>query len=243
MEKYDGVKIPSREAGFEIVVDKISFQTDLYRNPILKDISMEIASNQKVCIVSDSSVTINTLFCLIGGVYPTNAGSISIEGLPMGNLNIQDLRNEIGNLLLQDRLFHASILENISLGRKYVPFDEVQKLAKIFCLADSINNFSEGYNTVLNPEAHFIPKDISKKILLSRAFVGNPKLLLLEEPSESLTHQQTEQLIEAFKVQQNVTILYSSLDEKMMQAADKIIEFQKGKIVFEGTYESFKAKN
>jgi ABC-type multidrug transport system fused ATPase/permease subunit len=134
LEEYEGVKIPSREAGFEIAIDKISFQTDLYRNPILKDISLEISSNQKVCVVSDSSVTINTLFCLIGGVYPTNSGSISIEGLPMGNLNIQDLRNEIGNLLLQDRLFHASILDNISLGRNYVSFEEVQKLAKTFFL-------------------------------------------------------------------------------------------------------------
>jgi ABC-type bacteriocin/lantibiotic exporter with double-glycine peptidase domain len=242
LEKYDGIKIPERESGFEMVIDKVSFQTDLYRNPILKDISFEISSNQKVCFVADSTVSVNTLFCLIGGMYPINVGNISIEGLPIGNLNIQDLRNEIGNLILQDRLFHATILENITLGRKYATFEEVQKIAKIINLTDAINNFSEGYNTVLNPEAHFIPQDITKKILLIRAFVGHPKLVLLEEPTITLNDSQIDELIELMNYQPNTTIIYSSKEEELMKIADKIIVFEKGKVVFEGTYQSFKAK-
>jgi len=242
LEEYDGIKIPASENGFEVLIDKVSFQTDLYRNPILKEITLELAANQKVCIVSDSTVTINTLFCLIGGMYPVSSGNISVEGLPIGNLNIQEMRNEIGNLLLQDRLFHATILENITLGRKYATFEEVQKIAKILTLSDAINNFSEGYNTVLNPEAHFIPQDITKKILLIRAFVGNPKLILLEEPSETLNEEQTEQLISLIAEKENVSILFSSSNEKLMEIADKIIEFKKGKVVFEGTYQSYKEK-
>jgi ABC-type multidrug transport system fused ATPase/permease subunit len=175
-------------------------------------------------------------------MYPVSSGNISVEGLPIGNLNIQEMRNEIGNLLLQDRLFHATILENITLGRKYATFEEVQKIAKILTLSDAINNFSEGYNTVLNPEAHFIPQDITKKILLIRAFVGNPKLILLEEPSETLNEEQTEQLISLIAEKENVSILFSSSNEKLMEIADKIIEFKKGKVVFEGTYQSYKEK-
>ena len=242
LEKYDGIKIPEREIGFEVVIDKVSFQTDLYRNPILKEIVMEVAPNQKVCVVSDSTVSTNTLFCLIGGMYPINVGNISIEGLPIGNLNIQNLRNEIGNLLLQDRLFHATILENITLGRKYATFEEVQKIAKIINLTDAINNFSEGYNTVLNPEAHFIPQDVTKKILLIRAFVGHPKLVLLEEPTITLNNSQIDELIELMNYQPNTTIIYSSKEDELMKIADKIIVFEKGKVVFDGTYQSFKAK-
>ncbi|NBR12989.1 MAG: ABC transporter ATP-binding protein [Flavobacteriales bacterium] len=242
LEKYDGIKIPESESGFEVLIDKVSFQTDLYRNPILKEIVMEVAPNQKVCVVSDSTVSTNTLFCLIGGMYPINVGNISIEGLPIGNLNIQDLRNEIGNLLLQDRLIHATVLENITLGRKYATFEEVQKIAKIINLTDAINNFSEGYNTVLNPEAHFIPQDITKKILLIRAFVGHPKLVLLEEPTITLNDSQIHELIELMNYQPNTTIIYSSKEDELMKIADKIIVFEKGKVVFEGTYQSFKAK-
>jgi ABC-type bacteriocin/lantibiotic exporter with double-glycine peptidase domain len=242
LEKYDGIKIPESESGFEVLIDKVSFQTDLYRNPILKEIVMEVAPNQKVCVVSDSTVSTNTLFCLIGGMYPINVGNISIEGLPIGNLNIQDLRNEIGNLLLQDRLIHATVLENITLGRKYATFEEVQKIAKIINLTDAINNFSEGYNTVLNPEAHFIPQDITKKILLIRAFVGHPKLVLLEEPTITLNDSQIHELIELMNYQPNTTIIYSSKEDELMKISDKIIVFEKGKVVFEGTYQSFKAK-
>jgi ABC-type branched-subunit amino acid transport system ATPase component len=94
----------------------------------------------------------------------------------------------------------------------------------------------------LNPEAHFIPQDITKKILLIRAFVGNPKLILLEEPSETLNEEQTEQLISLIAEKENVSILFSSSNEKLMEIADKIIEFKKGKVVFEGTYQSYKEK-
>jgi ABC-type bacteriocin/lantibiotic exporter with double-glycine peptidase domain len=242
LENYDGIKIPQKEGGFELVIDKVSFQTDLYRNPILKEITLEVGTNQRVCIVSDSTVSINTLFCLVGGMYPVSSGNISVEGLPIGNLDIQDLRNDVGNLLFQDRLFHSSILDNITLGRKYATFEEVQRIAKILNLSEAINNFSEGYNTVLNPEAHFVPKDIVRKILLLRAFVGNPKLVLLEDPTEGLNDIQTHQLIELISTQQNVSVLYSSSDEKMLEFADKIVEIEKGKVIFEGTYQSYKAK-
>jgi ABC-type bacteriocin/lantibiotic exporter with double-glycine peptidase domain len=242
LEQYDGIKIPERDCGIEIFIDKVSFQTNLYRNPILKEITMEIAANQKVCIISDSTVSTNTLFCLIGGMYPVSSGNISIEGLPIGNLDIQDLRNDIGNLLFQDKLFHATILENITLGRSYASFGEVQRIAKILNFSEAINNFSEGYNTLLNPESHFIPQDIIKKILLIRAFVGNPKLILLEDPSNSLNDSQSDHLIELISSQQNVSVLYSSNDEKLMKFADKIIELEKGKVIFEGTYQSYKAK-
>jgi ABC-type bacteriocin/lantibiotic exporter with double-glycine peptidase domain len=242
LENYDGIKIPQKEGGFELVIDKVSFQTDLYRNPILKEITLEVATNQRVCIVSDSTVSINTLFCLVGGMYPVSSGNISVEGLPIGNLSIQEMRNDVGNLLFQDRLFHSSILDNITLGRKYATFEEVQRIAKILNLSEAINNFSEGYNTVLNPEAHFVPKDIVRKILLLRAFVGNPKLVLLEDPTEGLNDIQTDQLIELISTQQNVSVLYSSEDEKMLEFADKIVEIEKGKVNFEGTYQSYKAK-
>ncbi len=242
LENYDGIKIPQREGGFELIIDKVSYHTDLYRNPILKEITIEVNTNQRVCIISDSTVSINTLFCLIGGMYPVSTGSISVEGLPIGNLNIQNLRNEIGNLLFQDRLFHATILDNITLGRKYATFEEVQRIAKILNLSEAINNFSEGYNTVLNPEAHFVPKDIVRKILLLRAFVGNPKLVLLEDPSEGLNDVQRNQLKELISTQQNVSVLYSSEDIQMLEFADKIVEIEKGKVIFEGTYQSYKAK-
>ena len=242
LEQYDGIKIPERDCGIEIFIDRVSFQSNLYRNPILKEITMEIEANQKVCIISDSTVSTNTLFCLIGGMYPVSSGNISIEGLPIGNLDIQDLRNDIGNLLFQDKLFHATILENITLGRSYATFGEVQRIAKILNFSEAINNFSEGYNTLLNPESHFIPQDIIKKILLIRAFVGNPKLILLEDPSNSLNDSQSDHLIELISSQQNVSVLYSSDDEKLMKFADKIIELEKGKVIFEGTYQSYKAK-
>jgi len=79
--------------------------------------------------------------------------------------------------------------------------------------------------------------------LLIRAFVGNPKLILLEEPSETLIEEQTEQLISLIAEKENVSILFSSSNEKLMEIADNIIEFKKGKVVFEGTYQSFKEKN
>jgi len=240
LEVYEGVTLPITNEGMELSIDKLSFQTDLYRNPILREVSFEIKPNQRICIVSDSSVTTNTLFCLLGGIYTPTNGSISIDGLPFGNVNIQHLRNQIGNLLLQDRLFHASLLENITLGREYVNFEEVQRISKLIGLSDVISNFSEGYNTDLNPEAHFIPKDITRKILLARAIVGNPRLLLLEEPTDFLNYEQAKLVTHTLNHLKNTTLIYASNEDYLLNLADRIIVFDKGKLSFEGTYESYK---
>ena len=107
-----------KEEGYRIKLNHITFQPHTYLAPILANININVQSNEIVSFVSDSSVSPNTLFSLLGGLYETNEGSLSVNDLPITNIDKISLRDSIGSLLKQDKLIHATLFENISFGEK-----------------------------------------------------------------------------------------------------------------------------
>jgi ABC-type bacteriocin/lantibiotic exporter with double-glycine peptidase domain len=93
---------------------------------------------------------------------------------------------------------------------------------------------------MVNPESHFVPKDVIQKILLARSIAGNPKLLLLENTTDALNREQIETVINAIAEQTNSTVLLDSLDDSIHKIADRIIKIEQGRIVFDGSYDNYK---
>jgi ABC-type bacteriocin/lantibiotic exporter with double-glycine peptidase domain len=241
MEHYEGRYIQDcSEKGLDVSIKELTYETEIYRSPILEDISFTIEPGEKVAFISDSSVSTNMLFCLIGGLYEPNRGSVVVNGIPIGNINLQKLRYDIGNMITQDKLFYGTIAQNISLGREKVPFEEIVRVSKLLKLNKYLDMFSDGYDTMVNPESHFVPKDVIQKILLARSIAGNPKLLLLENPTDALNREQVETVINAIVEQTHSTVLLDSLDDNIHKIADRIIKIEQGRIVFDGSYDNYK---
>jgi ABC-type bacteriocin/lantibiotic exporter with double-glycine peptidase domain len=233
LETYSGHSTPvtSSSAGFHLTFENVSFASELYKAPILKEFSFNVHPNEKIGIVADSSISYNVLFNLVGGIYELQHGTISFDKLPLGNLNIQNLRNKIGNMLMQDRLINGTLEENISLGRTYVTFEEIQDISEKLGLTAYIANFTEGYATIVNPEAHFIPADVVRKILLARALVGQPRLVMIESPAASLNPEQIETVINTLNAQPNCTMLIATQDRNILSMCDRIIEIKNGQLI------------
>jgi ABC-type bacteriocin/lantibiotic exporter with double-glycine peptidase domain len=241
IEHYEGRYLSEcSEKGLDVVVKEVTYETEIYRSPILEDVSFVVEPGQKVSFITDSSVSTNVLFCLIGGLYEPNKGGIVVNGIPLGNINLQKLRYDIGNMLTQDKLFNGSIAQNISLGREKVGFEEVVRVSKLLHLNQYLDMFSDGYDTIVNPESYFVPKDVVRKILLARSIAGSPKLLLLENPTDSLNQEQIDTVINAITQQINSTILLDSLDDRIHQISDRIIKIEQGRIIFDGSYDNYK---
>ena len=225
--------IISLETVYDVLtsVEKIGQVTDLN----LEDQQgMELSDDSKgerLSFSSDNSVSINLMFCMIGKIYPPNHGSISVNQIPLENIHREFLRNRIGNMLHQDLLVNASLLENISLGRPYVSFQEVQEWCDRFGLTSQIQRLNHGYHTVLNPEGHFLPKDCIRKILLARAVVGRPKLLLLEEPLHDISLHEKPKILQLLLSIQNTTLLIHTDDPEITATMDREIRISQGKIV------------
>ena len=163
-------------------------------------------------------------------MYQPVAGNLSINNIPLGNLNRVFLRNRIGNMLSQDLLIHATVLENITLGRDYVSFGEVHQLCDRLNLSKQIQFLKEGYDTLLNPEGHFLPKDCIRKILLARALVGSPKLVLLEDPLHDICLEDRQTIIDIIGTFNQTTFLIQSDKPALAPLAERTISISNGRI-------------
>jgi ATP-binding cassette subfamily B protein len=192
-----------------------------------------------VAIVSESSLTSNVLFCLITGLYDSDKGNISLDGIPIDNLNKTLLREHIGTMIQQDQLVYATIIENITMGRTSIPFQDVVKLCQELELTDFIESCPDKYETMLNPEGHLIPSDVKTKLFMARVIIGLPRLVLCEDPGGGLSPTQVMSIVETLKRINNRTIIMATHDPKFLEIADVILHFEKGKISFEGNYTSY----
>ncbi|MFM7565399.1 MAG: ATP-binding cassette domain-containing protein [Flavobacteriales bacterium] len=228
LEHKEGIEIPESEAGFSIQFDAVTYHNDLTNEKVLNHFSLSIEPNSIVLLDADNTVSVNVLFCMLGGIYHPSAGSVSLNQIPIGNLNREFIRNRIGNMLSQDLIVHATLLENITLGRTYVSFGEVQEVCEALLLTRDIQSLREGFNTLLNPEGHFLSKACIRKILLARALVGFPKLVLLEEPFHDIPINERPQVLSVLKNRPNCTLLIQSNDETLRGLALQSIVVQNG---------------
>ncbi len=240
LENYTGADIENDQStGITLKYSNVSYRFDLLNTDVLAEVSFDVSANEKVAIVSESSLTANALFCLTTGLYDTNDGNISMDGIPISNLNKSLLREHIGAMLAQDQLVYATIVENITMGRNSISLQEVVALCEQLELTKFIEQSPEKFNTMLNPEGHFIPSDVKTKLFMARVIIGLPRLILCEEPGSGLSPAQSKSMIELIKTLHNRTVIMATHDPEYLKISDRIIHIENGKIVFTGNYESY----
>jgi ABC-type bacteriocin/lantibiotic exporter with double-glycine peptidase domain len=242
LEQSFGSKFESSNNGLDLKISDLSYSFSNYQHPILDEISFQIKPNERVCFISDSSISTNVLFCLICGIYEFQKGTISLNDIPLINLDKNSYRHQIGTLLSQDQFVNASIFENIEFGRKDVDLKMVTQISKGLELEHFINQITDKYNAIINPERNILPNDVATKILLARALVSNPSILLLEDPSSGLNPKQTNFIANHLKSISNATILMASFEDEIHRISDRIIEIKEGKIIFEGNYAEYQKR-
>ena len=239
LEKVSGAEFENLNNGMELKISDLSYSFTNYQTPILEDVSIGIKSNERVCFVSDSSLSTNVLFCLISGMYDFQKGTISFNDIPISNLDKNSYRDKIGTLLSQDQFVNASIYENIAFGRDEVDLKTVTQIATSLDLGQFIDQITDKYNAVINPERNMLPGDIATRLLFARAIVSKPSLMLLEDPTSGMNEIQTKYMAEKIKSLSNTTILIASFEDEIQRISDRIIEFKEGKVVFAGNYSDY----
>ena len=238
LEDYRGAQLEMVQEGIKVKLDKLSFQTESYLKIILDDIELRIIPNERIGFISDTSLSTNALFCLLAGLYEKTGGNIELDGIPIENLNKSALRNHRGTSLKQDQLVYASLFENISMGNKEIDLNQVVKIFEKLELTDFVAACPEKYETILNPEAHFIPKDIHTKILIARAAIGQPRLVLMEDPTSGFSPSQVELFQSHLGIFKNATVLIATHNLELLEKMDRVIVFKEGKIVYDGNYKA-----
>lgn len=211
---------------------------------IIHDFSAKIKAGQKVAIVGPTGAGKTTMIKLLMRFYELNSGSISIDGIPTTSLRRHDLHALFGMVLQDAWLFNGTVMENLRYGRLDATDQEVMKAADAAYVDHFIRTLDHGYQTMINEESSNISQGQKQLLTIARAFLADPKILILDEATSSVDTR-TEILIQKGmeKLMENRTSFIIAHRLSTIRDADLILVMKDGDIVEVGNHETLMAKN
>ena len=223
-------KIKSKSIKGNILFDKVNFGYDK-DNIIIKNLSLKIKKGERIAIVGPTGSGKSTIIKLILRFFELNSGKINIDDVNIKDYSLKNLRSQI-SLVSQDIfLFADSIYNNISLFNREISDKDVEAAAKEIGILDFINNLPGGFNYNVKERGVMLSEGQRQLISFLRAYVSNPKILILDEATSSIDSR-TEQLIQyaTNKIIEGKTSIIIAHRLSTILNADKILYLDDGTI-------------
>ncbi len=151
---------------------------------VLKNITMEIPAGKKILIQGPTGSGRTTLLKVVSGILGTTQGSIYINNLSIKGIKINEYRARLGLFLTEEYPFESTLRENITFGDKTIPEKHIYWAIENVGLSQFVKEQPNGLQTIIHPEGKYLSSLVAKKIILARAIVRKPDLLILKEPLE-----------------------------------------------------------
>ncbi|NVM45920.1 MAG: ABC transporter ATP-binding protein [Candidatus Lokiarchaeota archaeon] len=207
------------------------------RLPVLKNLSFTIEPNQKVALVGPTGCGKTTIAKLLLLLYEPQQGSILLDGKPIQDYPLEQLRRNIGYIEQDIYLFSQSIYENIAFGNQDAKYDEVLNVAKFAQVHDFVQNFSDGYKTIVGERGTRLSGGEKQRVAIARAFLTDPSLLILDDSVSAIDSETEEKIGLAMdKIMENRTTLIITHRLHTIRTSDKILVLKHGTIAAEGNH-------
>ena len=167
--------------GASLELKDLTYTSEDGSRAILNNLNLNIPSGARTVITGPNGSGKSTLLRLLAVQYEPTHGTVSFNGYPSGNLNTADLRYHVGDCFLSEDLFEGTLVENITLGRPEIELSDVEWAVQGLGLQSFIKSLPKGYETMVGPTARPLSSSLVERILLARAIVVRPRLLLLDD--------------------------------------------------------------
>jgi len=227
---------------------KIEFQDVRFayddKQEVLKGIDFKVNPGETVAIVGATGAGKSTIISLITRLYDINSGNILIDDVDLKDYELYNLRSHIGVVLQDVFLFHGSIFENLAFGDETITLEKIKAGAREIEVDDFIESLPGGYDYVVSERGSSISLGQRQLLSFLRAYLSDPKILILDEATSSIDHE-SEKLIQRAteKITKNRTSIIIAHRLSTIEKADKIIVMEHGKIVEEGKHLELLDKN
>lgn len=227
----------------KIEFQKVHFAYD-EKQEVLKGIDFKVNPGETVAIVGATGAGKSTIISLITRLYDINSGNILIDDVNLKDYELYNLRSHIGVVLQDVFLFHGSIYENLAFGDNSITLEKIKAGAKEIEVDQFINQLPGGYDYVVSERGSSISLGQRQLLSFLRAYLSDPKILILDEATSSIDHE-SEKLIQRAteKITKNRTSIIIAHRLSTIEKADKIIVMEHGKIVEEGKHLELLDKN
>lgn len=183
LEAQDGIDPFELYKTATLTLENVSYKKS-DGDSILESISLELKPTDRLFIEGPSGSGKTTLLKLLSGLIDPSSGAIFINDFNFKGMRINAYRSQIGQVLPEQMPFEGTIFENITFGNKEITQDTVNRIIKEVGLQEFVRNKPKGLDSSIFPQGQRIPHTVSKRILIARAIVQNPKILILKDALE-----------------------------------------------------------
>ncbi len=235
-EKKEALELPViRESiGFH----NVSFRYD-DKTMVINDVDLQVKAGEVLALVGSSGGGKTTLVNLIPRFFDVSSGSLTIDGIDIRDVTLKSLRKQIGIVTQQTILFNDTVKHNIAYGSPDATEEEIVAAARAAHALKFIEQFPEGFATVIGESGAKLSGGERQRISIARAILKNAPILILDEATSSLDTESEREVQQALEnLMQNRTTLVIAHRLSTIRNADRIIVIQKGRIVEQGTHDT-----
>lgn len=229
--------LPDKVRG-ELQLHQLNFHYPEQTQLVLSDLNLVINAGERVALVGPSGAGKSTLFQLLQRFYVPSSGSILLDGIDIAALSPQDLRAQFALVPQDSVIFATSVLENVRYGRVDASEQEVIDACIAARAHEFISEFNEGYQTYLGERGVRLSGGQKQRIAIARAILADRPILLLDEATsalDALSEQKVKQALDELMAGKTTLIIAHRLATVIN--ADRIIVFDKGRIVASGKHQ------
>lgn len=243
-EREQDILLTQGRTGSRVIFDRVTFNyPSRPAQAALSDLSFDVEPGETVALVGPSGAGKSTVFQLLLRFYDAGQGAVSINGVPLKQADLASLRESIALVPQESTLFSTSALENIRYGRPQASDDEVMTAARAAYAHDFIMALPEGYNTFLGERGVRLSGGQKQRIAIARAMIKDAPLLLLDEATSALDAESERAVQQALEgAMKGRTTLVIAHRLATVQAADRILVLDKGRIVEQGNHDQLVAQ-
>jgi len=218
-----------------ITITNASLTYPEQKEAVIKQLNLKLFAGEKIAIVGKIGSGKTSILRLISGLYDSNEGSVKIDNHDISHMHPDDVRKHIGVVMQTPMLFSGTLKENLLMGNPDATDDQMIAAAKIANVDEIASNLPDGYETLLTEGGKGLSGGQRQAICIARAFVGDPQIIIMDEPSSAMDNGSEQQLLKDLQVRlKDKTLILITHRGTLLSLVDRVVVFDSGRIIADG---------
>ncbi len=225
--------------------DDVDFRyNDTSEQPVLQDISLEIASGETIGIIGGTGSSKTSLVNLVSRLYDVSQGTVYVGGKDVRTYDMTTLRDQVAVVLQKNVLFSGTILENLRWGNQNATLEDCKEACRLACADEFIESFPDKYDTMLEQGGTNLSGGQKQRICIARALLKQPKVLILDDSTSAVDTTTDAAIRRSFQeyIPETTKLIIAQRISSVMDA-DRILVLEQGRVSGFGTHEELMKTN
>jgi ABC-type bacteriocin/lantibiotic exporter with double-glycine peptidase domain len=238
LERENGLEFQDlvTDRAVHISINQLNYSFD-DKKSVLHSIDLDLKPFESLCISGPNGSGKSTLGRILAGLYENYEGSFIVNGLPLREINLNSFRSKVTDNLIEQDLFEGSIEQNISMGELGVSIKDVLEAIEIVGARPYVQSLPQGIRSKIEAAGKTLPSSIRQKLILARAIVSKPYVVIIDEMILTLdTHDRMKIISYMLDKKRNWNLILITNNIELMSKCDKVMLMDEGRVHAHGQF-------